>query len=355
MASDYLNDMLSCDDFSNNNFNKHLTIYDCGSVISMYENNIDCFKRIEVDSRGYYICKVTNEEIKKFLQSRKYIDNEELDLELSNCHFLTNAIFQYFANSLINTLSLRYCKNITDENIGHLRFLIDIDLSCTRITDEALIHLTNIEILDITGCQITDKGLTNLSKFSKQLTNLNLSYCYGITDKGLMDLGLLKLEHLDLSECSGITMDGVLALNYEYLKYLNLTFCQNVIGYDFHCLRNLHTLILYACDVSDEDIKHLGNLHTLDLGYCNNVTDFGISFLSNLHELNLSGCYEISDDGIKHLGGLNTLYLCENHKITDHGIMHLQKVENLSVNQCGNVTNIGLLHLDILRNVSIKY
>ncbi len=41
-------------------------------------------------------------------------------------------------------------------------------------------------------------------------------------------------------------------------------------------------------------LVHLGNVHTLNLSYCKNITD--VSALGNVRKLHLSSCENITDD-----------------------------------------------------------
>ena len=49
----------------------------------------------------------------------------------------------------------------------------------------------------------------------------------------------------------------------------------------------------------------LGNLHTLNISFCNKITD--VSMLGNLHTLDISQCDKITD--VSMLSKLHTLYM----------------------------------------------
>ena len=58
-------------------------------------------------------------------------------------------------------------------------------------------------------------------------------------------------------------------------------------------------------NVSNKNLIMLGNIHTLNLERCENITD--VSALGNVHILNLSRCYNITD--VSALGNVHTLDL----------------------------------------------
>src|SRR3989338_9650836 len=86
-------------------------------------------------------------------------------------------------------------------------------------------------------------------------------------------------------------------------------------------------------NITDDEVKILHKIHTLDLSSCNNITDESVKFLHELYNLNLSYCYNITDESIKYLGGLHTLDLLNCKNITDAGIISLVKRNNESVEE----------------------
>lgn len=179
-------------------------------------------------------------------------------------------------------------------------------------------------------------------------------------------------------------------------------------------LPELRELYLFGTDVTDRDLRHLGelpNLETIDLGGGKltpdgilqfrssrklkrlflagmrppvsdgmleqiarawpgleslsvdggRITDEGLAHigkLSRLHYLNLSGT-QVTDRGLERLTGLahlNTLHL-DDTEITDQGMVHLGKVtslEKLSLNHTG-ITHRGLKEVQSLKNLKRIY
>src|SRR3989338_7742821 len=95
--------------------------------------------------------------------------------------------------------------------------------------------------------------------------------------------------------------------NYLPCKY---TPKKNITDDEVKILHKIHTLDLYNCNnITDESIKMLQTLHTLDLTFCDNITAESVKMLEGLHTLNLSYCENITDESVKYLGGLHTLDL----------------------------------------------
>jgi hypothetical protein len=91
--------------------------------------------------------------------------------------------------------------------------------------------------------------------------------------------------------------------------------------------------------LTNEDIRHLGGLHTLSLSM-SKITC--VKHLGNLHTLNLSGCHKIPDNEFKYLGNVHTLNLNGCIKLTDESVKHLGEVRILNLNGCNKITEFGL-------------
>ena len=132
-------------------------------------------------------------------------------------------------------------------------------------------------------------------------------------------------------------------------KQLSIIISNNKNIKDVSCLGNCHTLNLQFCNEINYYVSHLGNVHTLNLSGCNKIIDENICNLGNITNLNLSGCNYITDYGIRHLGNVNTLDLSWCDKITNISFLGNIKILNLSV--CNSITDVGL---EILGNGNIQ-
>jgi len=217
----------------------------------------------------------------------------------------------------------------------------------THITDVDLADLQNLphlQSLHLKWCKnLTDAGLAHLAPLVN-LQSLDLKYCKNLTDAGLAHLApLVNLQSLDLSDCKNLTDAGLAHLAP---------------------LVNLQMLNLGSCyKLTDAGLAHfapLVNLQMLDLSWCQNVTDAGLAHLAplvNLQSLDLSGCYKFTDAGLAHLAplvNLQSLILRSCHKLTDAGLAHLAPLVNLQMldlSWCKNLTDAGLAHLAPLVNL----
>lgn len=119
-----------------------------------------------------------------------------------------------FSFPKISSLNLRRRNLITYEGfvlIKNYTNLSILDLACTRVTDAALTEILELRgeqltFINLACCQITDTGLIAI-KNCKNLTFLNLPFCYKITDSALIEAVEVctKMTYLGLSMCKQLT------------------------------------------------------------------------------------------------------------------------------------------------------
>ncbi|XP_040364144.1 F-box/LRR-repeat protein fbxl-1 [Rosa chinensis] len=163
--------------------------------------------------------------------------------------------------------------------------LTHLDLEhCSSVSDQALEAIGSsacpIRVLNLKGCSITGAGLRFLANgcCSKTIDQLNLAYCPGINNDGVLLLCKMRvLEELDLSFCSELTDVGGQAISaIQTLKKLNLA-----------CVFSLTEKTIVAL------AKNCINLEMLNLRGGLGVTTAAIdAFLGHkcLQSLNLIGC-----------------------------------------------------------------
>ena len=124
---------------------------------------------------------------------------------------------------------------------------------------------------------------------------------------------------------------------------LSLMFCDKLININelMSTNSNLNYLDLSYCDIND--VSALGNIHTLILKGCENITN--VSNLINVSYLDLSECINIADiSALKNVYNLN-LTACQSIRSVDM----LTNVSILNLNQCYNIKNVSnLKHLKTL-------
>jgi hypothetical protein len=101
--------------------------------------------------------------------------------------------------------------------------------------------------------------------------------------------------------------------------------------------------------ISSNGIKHLTNLTKLNL--CNkfsngsedldrtNIYNEGIQYLTKITTLHLETNKFITNDGLRYLTNITELFLRQNEVITDEGIKHLIKINTLNLQYNGLITN----------------
>lgn len=121
----------------------------------------------------------------------------------------------HLSSSVLRTIGL-HCKNLVEIGLG----------KCEGITDEGISELSSscpdLRTVDLTCCRlITDCSLVAIANSCKKLQCLRLESCPGITEKGLGRIGdsCPHLAEIDLTDC-GIDDEGTT------LKFLNQRNCE---------------------------------------------------------------------------------------------------------------------------------
>ena len=113
------------------------------------------------------------------------------------------------------------------------------------------------------GCYVGDQGLAAVGEWCKQLEDLNLRFCEGLTDTGLVNLALgcrRKLKSLGVAACAKITDVSLEAVGSycQSLETLSLDseFIHNkgVLAVAKGC-RVLKVLKLQCINVTDEALE----------------------------------------------------------------------------------------------------
>ncbi|KAI7900235.1 uncharacterized protein BX663DRAFT_517994 [Cokeromyces recurvatus] len=126
---------------------------------------------------------------------------------------------------LVRSLDLSHIASyITDCTIQHIAdycpYLVDLNLSnCCFITNNSLYHISQSPIaghlkrLILEGCQqINDIGLDHLQRNCHKIETLSIGRCSGITNKGLVSLVMASestIRRLYLNECPHVTVAGL--------------------------------------------------------------------------------------------------------------------------------------------------
>ncbi|KAH0992387.1 hypothetical protein GBA52_003870 [Prunus armeniaca] len=146
---------------------------------------------------------------------------------------------------------------------------------CSNVSSLGLISLAEkcilLKSLDLQGCYVGDQGLAAVGQSCKQLEDLNLRFCEGLTDVCLVELALgvgKSLKSLGIAACAKITDTAMEAIGNT-----------GIVAVGENC-RSLTDLSLRFCDrVGDEAL-------------------IAVAQCSSLQYLNVSGCHQIGDAGL---------------------------------------------------------
>lgn len=252
-----------------------------------------------------------------------------------------------------NNLSFFSGKNILSSQ--HLRLICR---SCPEIC-----HLS------ITDCpSITDNAMKSLGTL-KQLRVLNLADCLLISDNGIKALTdgpcTNRLREVNLTNCMRISDGSVmnLARRCKRLAYLKLCYLDQITENGLEYLGQMDQLILIdltGTQISDQSLKTLGNsgnLRTVVLASCRQITDLGLTKFAtsctNLESLNLSFCTQLTDNAIRSMAFcckyLTSLNICSCSLLTDMSLQYLSGVckylYEIDISYCQLITDKGLKYL----------
>ncbi|ELK02609.1 F-box/LRR-repeat protein 14 [Pteropus alecto] len=275
-------------------------------------------------------------------------------LNLSGCYNLTdNGLGHAFVQEIssLRALNLSLCKQITDSSLGriaqYLKGLEVLELGgCSNITNTGLLliawGLQRLKSLNLRSCRhLSDVGIGHLAGMTRSaaegclgLEQLTLQDCQKLTDLSLKHIsrGLTGLRLLNLSFCGGISDAGLLHLSHMgSLRSLNLRSCDNISDTGIMHLA-MGSLRLSGLDVSDDGInrmvRQMHGLRTLNIGQCVRITDKGLELiaehLSQLTGIDLYGCTRITKRGLERITQLPCL------KVLNLGLWQMTDSEKVS-------------------------
>ncbi|KAK6913854.1 Leucine-rich repeat, partial [Dillenia turbinata] len=212
------------------------------------------------------------------------------------------------------------------------------------------------------GCYVGDQGLAAVGECCKQLEELNLRFCEGLTDGGLTELacsGGKSLKALSIAACARITDVSLKAVGSHCKSLESLSLDSDCINNEgivavaegcpllkvlkLQCINEgivavaegcplLKVLKLQRINVTDEALKALGvsylSLELLALYSFQKFTDKSLYAIAkgckNLKNLTLSDCYFLSDRGL------------------DAVAVGCTELSHLEFNGCHNIGTLGL-------------
>ncbi|KAJ3329080.1 hypothetical protein HDU76_008694 [Blyttiomyces sp. JEL0837] len=208
---------------------------------------------------------------------RKLTDRSLIRLANGARHLTHLDLSSYTSSSRITDLGLR-------EVIQACRWLECLGLSgCSQITDASWISLSNspsrslLRKLDCSGCfQLTDVGVKALLTGCENLEELDLAYCWRVTDACVESLGML-----DIVEGGGSSSGRSVGSR------------ENRHDQSFHLSTEF------------EDVCRTVKMRNMSLMYCYNISDRGVFTIARLmpmlEKLDLAQCTSVSQDARQRL------------------------------------------------------
>ncbi|CAN6458667.1 unnamed protein product [Victoria cruziana] len=284
------------------------------------------------------------------------------------CTFWRGTIY-----SGLSSLSLSWCKanmnNLVQSLIPkfiNLQTLI-LRQNKPQLNDEAVEavanHCHDLQDLDLSkGLKLTDRALYAVANGCTRLVKLNISGCSGFSDDALAFLAgqCRSLKHLNLCGCANAASDKALqalAFSCNQLQFLNLGWCEGVGDIGVMSLArgcsDLRALDLCGCVlITDDSVIALANgcrhLRSLGLYYCQNITDRAMYSLANsrygrnhevwesvlskhgegLRNLNVSQCTALTAPAVQAVcDSFPALHTCpERHSLIISGCLSLTSV-----------------------------
>ena len=387
------NTTLKTSDLTSTGLNGILSLPSLSSLIIKRRNEFISEINVNIVSKRLHTLQLTcNKTLNNdlFLQILEQCGSTLKSLTLENS-IITGEILIKYKGTLpcLENLNMKLCKQLTYKGLMQILQLCgstlrSLDIGCTDITGENLSEykgtLPCLEILNMSCCyQLTNKGVLqilqifgstlrsldisitnitgeNLSEYKRTLPCLEklcVSACYNITDKGLLQIFQLcgsTLRFLDINQ-TNITGENL----SEYkgtlpsLEILNLYYCRHLTDKGLLQILQLCGSTLKSLDISGTRITG------------KNLSEYKGTLLC-LENLNMSSCEQITNNGL-----LQILQLCgstlrslniSGTNMTGENLSEykgtLPCIENLNMRYCKQLTDNGFVQILQLYGSTLK-
>ncbi|CAO2150007.1 unnamed protein product [Urochloa humidicola] len=319
--------------------------------------------------------KVSNESLRS-LSSLEKLE----DITMVCCLFIDDDGLQMLsAGKSLQSIDVSRCPHVTSRGLASLidsqRFIQKIsaahslhDIETCFLSKLSTVGQT-LTVLRLDGIEIFASNLQAIGDNCKNLVEIGLSKCNGVTDDGIASL-VVNCSHLrtvDVTCCHLLTNDALAAIakNCRMVECLRLESCPFINEKGLEQIgtlcSHLKEIDLTDCRIDDEALQHLAScseLQILRLGLCSSISDKGLVYIGSncrkLVELDLYRCSAITDEGLaalahgcKKIRVLNLRYCTQ---ITDAGLKHLSALEELThleMRCLVRITGIGITSIAV--------
>ncbi|KAM1380147.1 hypothetical protein ACFX2I_021915 [Malus domestica] len=242
---------------------------------------------------------------------------------------------------------------------------------CSSVSSIGLTSLADkcklLKSLDLQGCYVGDQGLAAVGKCCKQLEDLNLRFCEGLTDVCLVELALgvgNSLKSLGIAACAKITDAAMEAVGVHCKSLENLSldaeFIHNkgVVSVAQGCPA-LKSLKLQCINVTDEALTAVGTSclspEVLTLYSFQKFTDKGLRAIGKgckkLKNLIVSDCFFLGDNALESIAtGCKELTHLEVNGCHNIGTLGLESIGK----SCPRLTELALLYCQRIGNFALS-
>lgn len=255
---------------------------------------------------------------------------------------LIGDIWNYLNPDRLNKLA--NCSNYI--NIG-TRYIINSHMARKKYIEKWL-DSDHARYTYVAHCHILEYELNNYWYY-------NLKFDYDTYCILIDIINKIKNKHLSIN----ISLAFRRFINIRALDNVHSIRIYNAIIIDMGSLDNVYSLKLIQTKIIDSDIKYLGNVHTLSVGYDINLNLDTINCLTNVYILNISIGYDNILD-VSALVNIHSLYIYSAYgvKIINNSLCTLCNIHTLSLLYCCNITDIDvalLANIHTLKLTGAKY
>ena len=320
------------------------------------------YGNIQFDSRCKYI-----DNVMLWFGSRKVSIPSKLSINWSDSITIDGITGISTSNcNNLTTLNLRGCKNINDDCIilitSNSPNLKNLDISyCSGVTNRGIEEMArnlnlqllslSIEVFDTGGLgssdnERTDEAIIELAKYCHNIESLDISSNWNITDRGISELvhNCSKIKKFNIGGCSRITSTAVV----EIAHHLTDLQCFKIVGCKL--IDNQGMIAIAEC------CQHL---KALELGDCDQIDESLISIAKKCKRLEILSIgpmrtitTDIMMEVATNLTSLQSLMMSLKYRNYDESMIQLVRNNNLHSLYISECQLTDLFMFEIAKSIS---